>query len=172
MGDVSLEGHDLKALLDSVRPLQRRGDSGLLTVLCSVRRLVECDGACWRWWALAPTASTYVHVHDPADDDPDRTVLELLRPHLATALRGRRDAPPALTSRQSQVRALVADGLSDRQVARRLGLSESTVGKHLEQVYQRTGARSLVHAVRLCVALELASDDHPRPAAAGLPSGR
>jgi two-component system, NarL family, nitrate/nitrite response regulator NarL len=50
--------------------------------------------------------------------------------------------------------ALVAEGLSDRQIARRLGLSESTVGKHLEQVYQRTGARSRVQAVRLCTVPE------------------
>jgi DNA-binding CsgD family transcriptional regulator len=199
MGDVSLDGQDLKALMDSVRPLRhRRDEAALLTVLCSVRRLVRCDRACWRWWALASTASTSVHVHDPADvgndpdrapcraremdhrqvigvvlpsgpgernllllsrgsgdvSDRDRTVLELLRPHLATALHGWRDAPSVLTPRQSQVMALVAEGLSDRQIARRLGLSESTVGKHLEQVYQRTGARSRVQAVRLCAVPE------------------
>jgi DNA-binding CsgD family transcriptional regulator len=78
----------------------------------------------------------------------DHAVLELLRPHLAAALRGWRRPTPVLTPRQAEVMALVAEGLSDGQIARRLGLSESTVGKHLEHVYARTGARSRVQALR------------------------
>jgi DNA-binding CsgD family transcriptional regulator len=86
----------------------------------------------------------------------DHAVLELLRPHLAAALRGWRRPAPLLTPRQADVMALVAEGLSDGQIARRLGLSESTVGKHLERVYARTGSHSRVQAVRRCA---LAPDD-------------
>jgi DNA-binding CsgD family transcriptional regulator len=82
--------------------------------------------------------------------DRDHAVLELVRPHLAAALRDWSRPAPALTPRQAQVMALVAEGLSDGQIARRLGVSESTVGKHLEHVYARTGARSRVQAVRMC----------------------
>ncbi|HEU4491310.1 MAG TPA: helix-turn-helix transcriptional regulator [Jiangellales bacterium] len=79
----------------------------------------------------------------------DHAVLELLRPHLAATLRGWRRPAPVLTPRQAEVMAMVAEGLSDGQIARRLGLSESTVGKHLEHVYARTGAHSRIQAVRL-----------------------
>jgi DNA-binding CsgD family transcriptional regulator len=77
----------------------------------------------------------------------DRNALLLVRPHLAAALREWAQPVPRLTHRQMQVLALVRDGLTDAQVARRLGCTEATVGKHLEQIYVRTGAHSRVQAV-------------------------
>lgn len=47
-----------------------------------------------------------------------------------------------LTRRQTEVVGLVAQGLTNEQVARRLGLSPRTVRKHLEALFARTGARS------------------------------
>lgn len=47
--------------------------------------------------------------------------------------------PPALTARQRQVVALLREGLTIQAMARRLGLSPRTVGKHLERVYRRLG---------------------------------
>ncbi len=47
--------------------------------------------------------------------------------------------PPALTDRQRQVVALLREGLTIQAMARRLGLSPRTVGKHLERVYRRLG---------------------------------
>jgi DNA-binding CsgD family transcriptional regulator len=44
---------------------------------------------------------------------------------------------------------LVREGCSDAQIARRLGVTEATVGKHLERIYVRTGARNRAQAVRL-----------------------
>lgn len=82
--------------------------------------------------------------------DRDHAVLDLVRPHLAASLRNWSRPAPPLTPRQAEVMALVAEGLSDGQIARRLGLSESTVGKHLEHVYDRTGAHSRIQAVRMC----------------------
>ncbi|HSK28197.1 MAG TPA: helix-turn-helix transcriptional regulator [Jiangellales bacterium] len=79
----------------------------------------------------------------------DHDVLELLRPHLSSALTAWGRPSASLTARQVEVLRLVGEGLSDAQIARRLGLSESTVGKHLEHVYARSGAHSRVQAVRL-----------------------
>jgi len=81
--------------------------------------------------------------------DRDHIVLELMRPHVARALRRLRTPAPQLTPRQEEVLRLVGDGLSDTQVAHRLGLSDRTVGKHLEHIYARTGARSRLQAVAL-----------------------
>jgi DNA-binding CsgD family transcriptional regulator len=69
----------------------------------------------------------------------DRLLVALLRPHIIT-LRGRREGGPdarALTRRQRQLMTLVATGLSNRQVARTLGVAEGTVRKHLENIYDR-----------------------------------
>ncbi len=82
----------------------------------------------------------------------DHVVLELLRPHVDAALRRLSSPSPALTRRQVEVMRLVREGLSDGQIARRLAVSEATVGKHLEHVYARAGARSRVQAVALCAA--------------------
>lgn len=48
-------------------------------------------------------------------------------------------ARPQLTSREVEVLQLVRRGLSNREVARRLGISERTVKTHLTSVYQRIG---------------------------------
>ena len=80
----------------------------------------------------------------------DHLVLELLRPHLDSALQRLVLPTPVLTARETQVMRCVKDGLSNAQVARRLGITEATVEKHLEHVYARTGARSRVQALTLC----------------------
>jgi DNA-binding NarL/FixJ family response regulator len=44
-----------------------------------------------------------------------------------------------LTRRQHEIAALVVQGLSNKQVARRLQLSEGTVKVHLHNIYGRLG---------------------------------
>ena len=83
----------------------------------------------------------------------DRMVLHLLRPHLDAAFRRLAFPAPKLTPRETAVLWCVRDGDSNSQVARRLGITEATVEKHLEHVYQRTGAQSRVQALNLCSAV-------------------
>ncbi|HLS40971.1 MAG TPA: LuxR C-terminal-related transcriptional regulator [Ornithinicoccus sp.] len=52
-----------------------------------------------------------------------------------------------LTTRQVQILRLVRAGLTNRQIARTLGISEGTVRKHLENVHGRLGVHSRVAAV-------------------------
>lgn len=56
------------------------------------------------------------------------------------------EAPPGrqLTSRQLEVSLLVADGLSNHQIARRLGISEWTVVNHLRETMRRLQCSSRV----------------------------
>src|SRR5690242_12593235 len=76
----------------------------------------------------------------PDFSERDRALLALLRPHLHQAYRdaeGRRAGTPQLTRRQWDLLRLVAAGHTNAQIARRLGLSEATVRKHLENIYSR-----------------------------------
>ena len=52
-----------------------------------------------------------------------------------------------LTGRERQVLALLADGLTPAEVAQDLIISRSTVGTHIEHIYEKLGARTRAHAV-------------------------
>ena len=56
-----------------------------------------------------------------------------------------------LTSREEQVVALVADGLSNRSVATELGLSEHTVKKYLFRIFEKLGISNRVELVLYAV---------------------
>jgi DNA-binding CsgD family transcriptional regulator len=80
----------------------------------------------------------------------DLLLMTLLQPHL-TETHARRlhrqRGTPELTPRQWEILRLVAAGCTNRQVGRALGLTERTVGKHLENVYLRLGAQSRTEAI-------------------------
>jgi DNA-binding NarL/FixJ family response regulator len=59
-----------------------------------------------------------------------------------------RAATAGLTRRQQEVLALLSEGLSDREIARRLVISERTVHHHVAAVLSKTGARSRAAAAR------------------------
>ena len=54
----------------------------------------------------------------------------------------------ALSERETEIVVLIARGLSNRQIATELNLSEATVKRHLANVYQKIGVRSRSEAVR------------------------
>jgi DNA-binding CsgD family transcriptional regulator len=49
---------------------------------------------------------------------------------------------PRLTPRQREVAALVADGLPNREIAARLGITERSAESHVERIRDRMGFRS------------------------------
>ena len=86
----------------------------------------------------------------PDFSERDRAVLTLLRPHLHQAYldaERRRRSTPQLTRRQWQVLRLAADGHTNAQIARRLGVSEGTVRIHLQNIYVRLQVSSRTAAV-------------------------
>lgn len=66
--------------------------------------------------------------------------------------------PPlsVLTPREREVAALVAEGLSNAEIAERLVLSPGTVANHLAHVMGKLGARSRVHVAVWSVRQEYA----------------
>ena len=105
--------------------------------------------------------------------DRDRELLERARPHIAVAITRARQGSlgsPALqvrpdikciipgegvpsfrlnqlSNREAEVMTLVAAGLSNSNVARRLGTSPRTVSKHLENIFRKLGVSSRTAAV-------------------------
>jgi two-component system, LuxR family, response regulator FixJ len=59
-----------------------------------------------------------------------------------------------LSLRQRQVMGLVAEGLSNKEIALKLGLSPRTVENYRAWVMEKMGARNLADLVRMVVALE------------------
>jgi DNA-binding NarL/FixJ family response regulator len=72
-----------------------------------------------------------------------------LHPRAARSLlTARRSAPalPDLTPRETEVLALVREGLANKQIARRLGITERTVKAHLTSAFARIGVQDRTQA--------------------------
>jgi pimeloyl-ACP methyl ester carboxylesterase/DNA-binding CsgD family transcriptional regulator len=95
-------------------------------------RLVSLTGRSHLWYAGDAAAVV-------------REILEFLGAAPGTpgaAPAGRERSPGLLTARQLQVAALVAEGLTNRQIAGRLGIEARSAEGHVERIRQRLGVRS------------------------------
>jgi DNA-binding CsgD family transcriptional regulator len=87
---------------------------------------------------------------DPDFTERDRALLTLLRPHLREAhldVLRRRNSIPALTTRQWELLHLIEVGLGNKQIARRLNVTENTVRKHIENIFLRLDVTSRTAAL-------------------------
>lgn len=76
----------------------------------------------------------------------------VLAPPVAARLLGRvRAERGVLSQREGEILGLVAEGLSNRQVSRRLFISEATVKTHLVHVFEKLGVDSRTAAVAAAV---------------------
>jgi DNA-binding NarL/FixJ family response regulator len=73
----------------------------------------------------------------------------VLSPTVATRLLGqvRKPAPAPLSQREREVLALIAQGSTNREAAKRLHISETTVKTHLLHVYAKLGVNDRAAAV-------------------------
>ena len=82
---------------------------------------------------------------------------EVLSPQLAASMLQAADTidpnDELLSSRQTEILQMIADGLSTKQVARELGITQKTVHNHLNAIYRRLDTQSLTHAVLSAVRL-------------------
>jgi DNA-binding NarL/FixJ family response regulator len=76
-------------------------------------------------------------------------------PALARAALTSAASKPALTPREAEVLAHVADGLSHDEIGRRLSISPETVRTHVRKACERLNARTRTHAVATALRLGL-----------------
>jgi DNA-binding NarL/FixJ family response regulator len=107
------------------------------------------------------------------DADPDelhRGILAAARgesplaPKAAAEVLAARGAPPpagGLSDREREVLVLVASGLANKQIARKLGISEKTVKGHLTRVFQAIGVADRTQAALWAERNGLLGSDRP-----------
>lgn len=136
---LAADGHAGAAALmwDRARLAAERG--GMLPE----RLLIDADRILWMH-AERPRSETVRH-------DADRARAALIAagmPAAAERLQAGLDArivsslPAGLTEREGAVLALVADGLTNRQIAERLGITEKTATNHLTHIFTKIGVEN------------------------------
>ncbi len=78
--------------------------------------------------------------------------------------RGRAGGPAGLTTRESDVLALLAQGMPNKGIARELGISPKTVSNHIEHVYSKLGVSNRAGAAMFAMEYGLVGS---RPTRAG-----
>lgn len=84
---------------------------------------------------------------DPALAQAAQMAGSILTERLIEFSGGIKDDLPALTDRERDCLAFVADGRRDREIAERLGISETTVRFHIDNARKKLGAKNRVQAV-------------------------
>jgi DNA-binding NarL/FixJ family response regulator len=83
--------------------------------------------------------------------EAEAALAEVTRPASAAGVTPAPPRPENLTSRQAEVLALLAAGLSNKQIAAELYLSTATVERHLATIYRNLGLGGRVEAARFAL---------------------
>jgi DNA-binding NarL/FixJ family response regulator len=87
---------------------------------------------------------------DPESADPDRVGLQK-RVALQSGVRETGGMVDPLTRREQEVLELLAEGLPNKAIAARLGISDQTVKFHVASISAKLGATNRTEAVRLAL---------------------
>jgi len=133
--------------ITAVRLLRERHYRGLITLLTTFSEPVLLQQA-----ALAGADAYW------SKELPPEALAERLR-RLSQGLEPRLIAPvlPKLTTREQEVLQWMAQGLSTKEIARRLRISPETVKDHLVRIYEKLEARNRVEALERARSLGLLS---------------
>jgi two-component system response regulator DevR len=125
---------------------------GILTTFSDDELVRECVRAGARGYMLKEIAGLDLAASIRALADGESVVDRKVLPHvLAVARQTDQAADPdqPLRERQRAILRLVADGLSNREIAGQVHLSELTVKSYIEDLLKQLGARNRVHAAIL-----------------------
>ncbi|MEU8969466.1 response regulator transcription factor, partial [Streptomyces monashensis] len=81
------------------------------------------------------------------DPTAQRTLLAAAT-HTPTPTTPTDSTPDDLTARETDVLRLIAEGRTNREIARQLVVSEATVKTHINRIFTKTGSRDRAQAIR------------------------
>lgn len=118
--------------------------------------------------ALESGASAFVSKDAPSDDVVAAARHAAVSPRsftakdLASAMQRKMTRTgPQLSPRESEILALLAEGLGVTPIARRLFISESTAKTHISKIYEKLGAANRAQAIMRAVQAGLIRADAP-----------
>jgi DNA-binding NarL/FixJ family response regulator len=154
--DLEMPGRDGVEATRAIRAAHPGAAVVILTSFSDRARILD---------ALDAGAVGYL-LKDATPDEVERGIRAAARgespldPRAASALLARRAAPPpgdaGLSAREREVLVLVAEGLPNKLIARRLGISEKTVKAHLTSVFRAIGVDDRTQAALWAVRAGLA----------------
>ncbi len=122
---------------DAIVPALQAGARGYLTKDASAEQIEA---------AIRAVHAGQTHL-DPAVQE--RLVAAVISRPPGAGAPGPGERPPGgLTTREAEVLVLLAAGLSNGEIAKRLYLSNATVKTHINRIFAKTGARDRAQAVR------------------------
>jgi DNA-binding NarL/FixJ family response regulator len=77
----------------------------------------------------------------------DAAIDPAVQRHLVEAVAATPELPNGLTPREAEVLALIAEGLTNAEIAARLVVTEATVKSHVNHLFTKTGVRDRAQAV-------------------------
>jgi len=132
---------------DTILPALRAGALGYLTKDASAEQIEA---------AIRAVHGGQTHL-DPLVQERLVAAVTAQQPATTPPASGASPLPAGLTAREAEVLTLLAAGLSNTEIARRLFVSNATVKTHINRIFAKTGARDRAQAVRYAYQTGLAS---------------
>ena len=164
------DGHEAWRLIDELRPdvalldIRMPGEDGVAvarkvkesSLPVSVVMLTSYDAQQYVLASLRAGARGFI-LKTATPEEISRAISTVakggfyLDSEVASAVGEREFAPEALSAREREVLILASKGLSSKEVAARLIISERTVQTHLASIYDKLGAKNKTEALLLAL---------------------
>lgn len=134
----------------ATRRLREQGSAThviVLTTYADDRSVVEALRAGARGFLTKDAGAQEIEHAIAAVVRGDAVIDPAVQHHLVDAVAAPGELPDELTPREAEVLTLIAQGLSNREIAARLVVTEATVKSHVNHIFTKTGARDRAQAV-------------------------
>ncbi|MER6038848.1 response regulator transcription factor [Streptomyces sp. NPDC001835] len=163
--DVEMPGQDAWTTLEQLRRQVPESKVVILSMhegYTLVQRLLDAGAAAYLTKSVVRRELVAAVCATAADESDSVTVSLPRRALLAPQAAG----PESLSAREAEVLDLVAQAYSNAEIAGELFITESTVKRHLSNIYAKLGATSRLDAVRHAMRTGLSGDFGRRPPSA------
>jgi DNA-binding NarL/FixJ family response regulator len=136
--------------VEATRRLRERGSPThviVLTTYADDRSVIEALRAGARGFLTKDSGAEEIERAIAAVARGEAAIDPAVQHHLVEAVATKPELPHGLTPREAEVLGLIAQGLSNGEIATRLFVSEATVKTHVNHVFAKIGVRDRAQAV-------------------------